>query len=82
MIILDTNVVSEPLKAIPSEKVIDWLDQQSAETLYITAVTRAELRYGVLGLPKGRRKASRSSGCLHCGMRAGARFRGGYAERE
>lgn len=61
MIILDTNVVSEPLKAIPSEKVIDWLDQQSAETLYITAVTRAELRYGVLRLPKGKRKASLSA---------------------
>ncbi|MCC6586889.1 MAG: type II toxin-antitoxin system VapC family toxin [Bryobacterales bacterium] len=56
MIVLDTNVVSEPLKTRPTEKVVDWLDNQSAETLYITSVNRAELRFGVLRLPNGRRK--------------------------
>ena len=44
MIVLDTNVVSEPLKANPETKVLDWLDNQSAETLFITTVSRAELR--------------------------------------
>jgi toxin FitB len=56
VIVLDTNVISEPLKSQPSLKVMDWLDDQSAETLFITAVSRAELRFGVLKLPDGKRK--------------------------
>ena len=56
MIVLDTNVVSEPLRKMPANKVVQWLDNQSAETLYITAVTRAELRFGVLRLRNGKRK--------------------------
>jgi hypothetical protein len=56
VIVLDTNVVSEPLKAKPAEKVVQWLDNQSAETVYITAITRAELRFRVLRLPDGKRK--------------------------
>lgn len=56
MIVLDTNVLSEPLKTEPSPKVIEWLDRQSAETLFITTISRAELRFGVLKLPEGKRK--------------------------
>ncbi len=56
MIVLDTNVVSEPLRKAPENKVVEWLDNQSAETLYITAVTRAELSFGVLRLPNSKRK--------------------------
>ena len=56
MIVLDTNVLSEPLKTTPAQNVVEWLDNQSAETLYITAVNRAELRFGVLRLPNGKRK--------------------------
>ncbi len=56
MIVLDTNVVSAPLRKAPAKRVVDWLDEQNAETLYITAVTRAELRFGVLRLPNGKRK--------------------------
>jgi predicted nucleic acid-binding protein len=56
MIVLDTNVLSEPLKATPAEQVVAWLDNQPAETLFITAVTRAELLYGVLRLPQGKRR--------------------------
>lgn len=41
---------------MPANKVVEWLDHQSAETLYITTVTRAELRFGVLRLPNGKRK--------------------------
>lgn len=58
MIVLDTNVVSEPLRKVPVNKVVEWLDNQNAETLYITAVTRAELRFGVLRLPNGKRKSA------------------------
>jgi toxin FitB len=56
VIVLDTNVVSEPLKSQPSLKVMEWLDNQAAETLFITTVSRAELRFGVLKLPDGKRK--------------------------
>lgn len=61
MIVLDTNVLSEPLKSIPEQKVVEWLDNQSAETLYITAISRAELRLGVLRLPDGKRKNALSA---------------------
>jgi predicted nucleic acid-binding protein len=56
VIVLDTNVVSEPLKSQPSSKVMEWLDRQAAETLFITAISRAELRHGVLKLPDSKRK--------------------------
>jgi len=58
VIVLDTNVISEPLKSMPDPKVMAWLDDQSAETLFITAISRAELRFGVLKLPEGKRKSA------------------------
>ena len=58
MIVLDTNVLSEPLKAAPAPKVMEWLDHQDAETLFITAISRAELRIGVLKLSDGKRKTA------------------------
>lgn len=54
MIILDTNVVFEPLKPAPSAAVLDWLDRQAPETLYLTAVSLAELLAGIEALPSGR----------------------------
>jgi toxin FitB len=56
VIVLDTNVLSEPLKTTPEPKVMEWLDKQNAETLFITVFSRAELRFGVLKLPDSRRK--------------------------
>lgn len=56
MIVLDTNVVSEPIKKQPDPKVMEWLDSQAAETLYISAITYAEIRFGVLRMPRGKRK--------------------------
>jgi predicted nucleic acid-binding protein len=56
MIILDTNVVSEPLKPKPSPVVLDWLDQQDPQTLFLTTISLAELLAGVEVLPTGRRK--------------------------
>lgn len=57
MIIVDTNVVSEPLRPRPSNAVVEWLDAQAVETLYLTAITVAELRFGVAALPAGRRRS-------------------------
>lgn len=56
MILLDTNVVSEPLRRQPETRVIEWIDAQSLETLYLSAITVAELRAGVALLPSGRRR--------------------------
>ena len=56
MVILDTNVISEPLKPAGEPKVLAWLDQQDIETLYLTAITVAELRFGIAVLPLGAKK--------------------------
>ena len=56
MILVDTNVVSEPLRRVPEPRVADWLDAQALETLYLSAITVAELRFGVRSLPDGRRR--------------------------
>lgn len=56
MILLDTNVLSEPLQSKPFPKVVEWLDSQAAETLYLSTISYAELRFGVLRLPHGKRK--------------------------
>lgn len=58
MILLDTNVISEPLRMAPDARVINWIDAQSLATLYLSAVTVAELRAGVALLPPGRRRDS------------------------
>jgi predicted nucleic acid-binding protein len=56
VIVLDTNVLSEPLKTSPALNCLRWLDEQAAETLYISTVSYAELWIGVLRLPDGKRK--------------------------
>jgi toxin FitB len=56
MILLDTNVVSEAMKPEPHPSVRDWLDEQAAETLYLSSVSIAELMFGIGALPKGNRK--------------------------
>lgn len=56
MIVLDTNIVSELMRPQADRNVVAWVDKQSADDVYLTAVTTAELRYGVARLPKGRRR--------------------------
>jgi toxin FitB len=56
VIILDTNVVSEPMKPDGNPGVQAWLDEQIAETLYITSISISELLLGVELLPDGKRK--------------------------
>lgn len=58
MILLDTNVISEPWKPAPDEKVVAWLDAQAIETLFLSAVTVAELRFGIAAMPLGRRQTT------------------------
>ena len=56
MIILDTNVISEPMKLKGNPVVQTWLDQQVADTLYLTATSLSELLVGIEILPDGKRK--------------------------
>ena len=58
MIILDTNVVSEPLKPNANPAVVAWIDAQVVETLYLSTVSVTELRYGIAVLPEGKKKKS------------------------
>ena len=58
MIVLDTNVVSETMRASPDEAVLTWLDEQAAETLYLTSMTLAEVLFGIEVMPGGKRKKS------------------------
>ncbi|MBS0318395.1 MAG: type II toxin-antitoxin system VapC family toxin [Proteobacteria bacterium] len=56
MIVLDTNVVSEMMKSSPDPAVRAWLNDQVAETLHLSAVTLAELMFGIAALPAGKRR--------------------------
>ena len=56
MIVLDTNVVSELMRQAPEANVVSWVDQYPPDDVFITAVTAAELQYGVARLSDGRRK--------------------------
>ena len=47
MFVLDTNVVSELMRSAPSTAVLAWMDERPATSLFITAVTEAEVRTGV-----------------------------------
>lgn len=56
MILLDTNVISEPQRLEPNARVLDWIDAQALETLYLSAITVAELRAGIALMPAGKRR--------------------------
>jgi hypothetical protein len=56
MIVLGTNVVSEAMKPEPDAVVRAWLNDQAAETLYLSSVALAELLFGIAALPAGKRK--------------------------
>lgn len=56
MIVLDTNVISELWRVAPAPGVVAWLDAQMAETLYLSAITVAELRFGLAAMSEGRRR--------------------------
>lgn len=56
MIVLDTNVVSEAMRPEPHAGVLAWLNRQTAETLYLSSVSLAELLFGIGALPAGARK--------------------------
>jgi len=56
VIILDTNVISELMRPAPEARVLHWFSTQAAEDLHITAVTMAEILYGIELITAGRRR--------------------------
>ena len=56
MIVIDTNVVSELMRAEPNQAVLDWFGRRAASDLHISAVTEAELRRGIAILTAGPRR--------------------------
>ncbi len=58
MILLDTNVLSEMMRPAPDPLVERWLSAQPDASLFISAITEAELRYGAALLPGGKRRSA------------------------
>ena len=57
MIIADTNVVSELMLPLPSQRVRTWINEQRQnDEVWLTAVNAAEIMYGIELLPKGKRR--------------------------
>jgi predicted nucleic acid-binding protein len=56
MTILDTNVVSEIMRPVPAPAVLRWISDQISEELHLTAITVAEVFYGIELLPPGKRQ--------------------------
>ncbi len=56
MIVLDTNVISELMRAYPEPKVFKWIEAQKPTNLAITAIGIAEIQRGILRLPKGKKR--------------------------
>ena len=58
MIVIDTNVLSALMREVPERAVVQWLDRQAAESIWITSITLFEARLGLGLLPKGKRRQS------------------------
>ncbi len=56
MFVLDTNVVSELMRDQPHSAVLQWVDDQPTTSLFVTAITEAEIRTGIAILPSGERR--------------------------
>ena len=56
MIVLDTNVISALMQTEPDPKVVDWLDEQAAESIWTTSITVFEVRFGLEVLALGARR--------------------------
>lgn len=57
MTILDTNVLSALMRTTPEAAVVDWLDRQPADSVWLSSITVFETRLGLALLPKGRRRS-------------------------
>ena len=58
LIVVDTKIISETMRPAPTPAVLDWMNAQKAEALFVSAITLMELRVGIERLPEGRRKTA------------------------
>ena len=58
MIVLDTNVLSALMRSRPEAPVVEWLDHQPADSIWLTTITVFEARFGLALLPKGKRRTA------------------------
>lgn len=65
MIILDTNVLSALMRTQPETVVVNWLDQQAVDSIWITTITVFETRLGLALLPAGRRRLGLETSFAH-----------------
>lgn len=56
MPLLDTHVLSEVMRPKPSTAVLAWLDEQDADQIWVSTISRAEIALGIALLPDGLRK--------------------------
>jgi predicted nucleic acid-binding protein len=56
--LLDTCLISETITKQPNQQVLDWLDAQLSETLYLSVITIGEIAKGISKLPVSKRKES------------------------
>ena len=56
MLVIDTNVASDLMRPAPTPSVAAWIAERDAATMFLTAVSEAELRFRVAILPAGRRR--------------------------
>jgi predicted nucleic acid-binding protein len=61
VIVIDTNVLSALMREVPDRPVVEWLDRQAAESIWITSITLFEARLGLALLPKGKRRQALES---------------------
>ena len=61
MIILDTNVLSALMRTAPDVAVVNWLDRQPADSVWVTSITVFETRFGLALLPRGKKRAGLES---------------------
>lgn len=54
--LLDTNIISNAVKPVPSEALVAWLGDQNDDDLFIASLTVAEIRRGVLEKPAGKKR--------------------------
>jgi predicted nucleic acid-binding protein len=57
LIVLDTNVLSALMRTSPEARIVEWLDRQPADSVWVTSITVFEARFGLALLPKGRRRS-------------------------
>lgn len=61
MILLDTNVISEIHSSNPNPKVLVWFESVAGQSLYLSAITEAELWSGIAAMADGKAKATKAA---------------------